>query len=412
MNHVVIVGAGHAGVQAADSLRSEGYSGRLTLLSDEDETPYQRPPLSKDFMLGTSSDVLLLRGEKFFADNEINLRLGCRASRIDSQSGEVVLQDGMVLPYDELILATGSSNRKFDPGIELPPGVLHDLRTAPDARTLRARLSDARHAVVIGAGFVGLEFAAAACKSHVAVTVLEYSSRIMSRVLSPVMSGLFTDMHRQAGVELRFHEGAASMESAGAGWYRVRTTTGASIEADMVLCSIGAVPNTQLAAAAGLRVEDGIVVDESMRTSRPHVWAVGDCARYPSRYATGLVRLESVQNAVDQARHVAKALLAGPAAYAAVPWFWTIQGDYRLQIAGIHEPGDATVLREQAPGKGSVFCFREGRLSAVESLNRGGDHVAARAVLGAENDLDAAQVAQNDFDLKKYRASLAQRRPA
>ncbi|CAM5221528.1 3-phenylpropionate/trans-cinnamate dioxygenase ferredoxin reductase subunit OS=Castellaniella defragrans OX=75697 GN=HNR28_003302 PE=4 SV=1 [Castellaniella defragrans] len=156
MDNIIIVGAGHAGVQVADSLRAAGYAGRLTLLSEEDEAPYQRPPLSKDFMLGVNPDVLLLRGEKFFADKDIQLRLGCRVTGIEPTARRVALQDGATLPYDELILATGSSNRRFDPGSELPPGALHDLRTAKDARALRSRLSDARHAVIVGAGFVGL----------------------------------------------------------------------------------------------------------------------------------------------------------------------------------------------------------------------------------------------------------------
>lgn len=409
MDHVVIIGAGHAGVQAADSLRAEGYAGRLTILSEEDEAPYQRPPLSKDFMLGSNSDVLLLRGDRFFVDKDVDLRLGCRADRVDPAARRVVLQDGTALPYDELILATGSSNRQLDWGIKPPRGVLHDLRTARDARALRALLPGARHAVIVGAGFVGLEFAAAARKAHLSVTVLEFSGRVMSRVLSPVMSGLFRDMHEQTGVELRFHEGAAGIEEAGKGSYRVRTTTGAAIDADLVLCGIGAVPNTQLAAAAGLQVKDGIVVDAGLRTSCPHIWAIGDCARYPSRYAGGLVRLESVQNAVDQGRHVAKGIINGPTPYVDVPWFWTIQGDYKLQIAGIARSGDVAVWRERGVNRGSVFCFHDGHLSAVESLNWPGDHVAARAVLGLENDLGPATVAREDFDLKRYRAGLSGR---
>lgn len=402
MRTIVIIGASHAGVQAADSLRAGGYTGAITLIGAEERFPYQRPPLSKDFMLGAQSDFLPLRGPKFFEDNTIDLLLGERADKIDRRQHSVTLGGGESLHYDGLILATGSTNRRLAIGSDEPGDGMFDLRTADDALRLREKLAHVQRAVVIGAGFVGLEFAAAATHQGVGVTVIEFADRPMARVLSPAMSDVFSGLHVASGVDLRMNEGATAVTWDGFGKYTVCTTGGARIETDMILCSVGAEPNSELAAAAGLEVDNGIVVNGQLRTSDPCIWAIGDCARYPSRFSGGLTRLESVQNAVDHARHVAKVILGERADYDEVPWFWTIQGKHKLQIAGIYKRGDVSVVRERSSGKYSVFSFRDGKLSSVESLNDPADHVAARKILGTKNDLDIDLVKGNQFDLKEY----------
>ncbi|WP_248257262.1 NAD(P)/FAD-dependent oxidoreductase [Georgenia sp. EYE_87] len=406
MDRVVVIGAGHAGVQVADSLRAGGYTGAVTVVGEEAGLPYQRPPLSKDYLgPGGPGEPLPLRGDRFFADCGIDLRTGLAATGLDLAARSVALSDGSVLDYEALVLATGAANRTL-PGADLD-GV-HHLRTLTEAQVLRGALDRAESVVVVGAGFIGLELAAVARKRGRGVTVLETANRVLGRAVSLAMSEYLASAHRRMGVDLRLEEGVDSFESVDGRVLAVASTRGEVYPADLVLVGIGALPRTELAAAAGLQVDNGIVVDAHLRTSDPHVYAVGDCATFPSVHASTRVRLESVQNATDQARHVAAAILGSRAPYAALPWFWSQQGPIRLQIAGLTRPGDETaVCGEVGTGKFSVLAFDQGQLTAVESVNKPADHMAARKALAGDCPLTPNDVTGPAFNLKVYAENLA-----
>lgn len=399
---VVIIGGGQAGLQVADSLRSGGYPEAITVIADEPGLPYQRPPLSKDYLAPEGSPAPLpLRAASFFADKDITLRSGVRAAAVDRTARTVTLEDGERLGYRHLVFATGAANRALTcPGADLP-GV-HLLRTLPDAERLHADLAAARRVVVVGAGLIGLEVAAAAKARGCEVTVLEFAPGPMGRALSPAMGAWFTEAHARAGIRLRFNEGIASLEpgmDGRVGW--AVSTSGARYRADLVVAGIGVVPNDALAAAAGLETRNGIVVDAALRTSDPSVLAVGDCASFPSVHAGARIRVESVQNATDQGRHAARTILGAAEPYTDLPWFWSNQGILRLQIAGLSAPGDQTVVSgDPESGKFSVLCFRNGRLAAVESVNSPGEHLGARKLLAAGNSPSPEEVAGPGFSLK------------
>ena len=340
---VLIIGGGQAGYQAAASLRQEGFAGDIAIVGDEPGVPYQRPPLSKAYLLGKiGADALRFRPDAFFGEQRI-ARLHQRGVAIDRAAREVQLQDGSRAGYDHLILATGARNRiPAVPGIELD-GVF-GLRTIADADALAQSLAAARHAVVIGAGFIGLEFAAVAAAKGVAVEVVEIGDRPMARAISRPMSELFSAGHAGWGVKLNFACGVARIVGRDGRVSAVETTDGRLLPADLVVYGIGVLPNSELAADAGLAVDNGIRVDEHLRTSDPAISAIGDVVSCPSPWAARAVRLESVQNAVDQAKALAARLAGKAAPYTALPWFWTDQGDLRLQIAGLSDGHDQTVL--------------------------------------------------------------------
>jgi 3-phenylpropionate/trans-cinnamate dioxygenase ferredoxin reductase subunit len=393
---VVVIGAGHAGVQVADALRTAGHDGPLTVVGDEPALPYQRPPLSKEH-LGSTGTAMPLRAERFFRENRIELRTGVTATAIDRAARTVHLDDGRTLPYDVLVLATGAANRTpAVPGVD-QPGV-HALRTLADAEALAAALPRARSVLVVGAGFIGLEVAAAARARGLPVTVLEAADRPLGRAVSPVMAEHLADAHRRMGTTLRLGEAVAAFTGRGA-----VSSVGLEYAADLVVVGIGVVPRTALAAAAGLPVSDGIVVDENLRTGDPAIYAVGDCANHPNPHTGTRIRLESVQNATDQGRHVAAAILGHGRPYAELPWFWSHQGPLKLQIAGVRLPDDESVpCGDPATGRFSVCCFRDGRLVAVESLNRPADHIAARRLLTAGRSPHPGQVGDPAFSLKDF----------
>ncbi|KOX12656.1 NAD(P)/FAD-dependent oxidoreductase [Nocardiopsis sp. NRRL B-16309] len=407
MSHVIIVGAGHAGVQVASSLRAEGFTGAITLVGEEHEHPYQRPPLSKDFVAGQDEGPLLLRSERFFAENAIDIRRGVQATHIDRLGRSVALGNGDVLDYSALVLATGATGRHLPiPGTDLR-GV-RQLRSLGDARGLRKDVSKADSVVVVGAGFIGLEFAAAARKRGLDVTVLETAEKPMSRALTPYMSDHLTRAHRDMGTDLRLGEGLAGVLGHVGTVTAAVGTSGRAYPTDLVLLGIGVVPRDELARSAGLPVDNGIVVDQFLRTADSAIYAVGDCASFPGDAPYSRLRLESVQNANDQARHVAKAIAGHPAPYAALPLFWSNQGPLRLQIAGLAMPGDRTGVSGDLSGsRFSVFCFRDGRLAAVESLNNPKDHIAARRVLASQHPLTAEEVAEPGFSLQDHAKHLA-----
>jgi 3-phenylpropionate/trans-cinnamate dioxygenase ferredoxin reductase component len=383
---VVVIGAGLAGNQLAVSLREKGFSGDIVLLGDEGELPYQRPPLSKAFLKGmVGGDSLLFKPAGYFIERRIDFRPYGKAVSIDRASRHVHLATGEQVAYDRLVLATGARNRRADVANAEADGVF-SLRTRRDAESVKARLQTARRAVVIGAGFIGMEFAAVAAQTGVDVTIIEQADRSMSRVVSQTMSAHFEARHRAAGVCFEFGatlEGfevdAANRQTA------VRPQDGRAIPADLALVAIGVVPVTELAEAAGLAARDGIVVDARLATADPAINAIGDCASYPHPLHHGRrVRLESVQNAADQARFLADAMTGGAATggatrYESVPWFWSDQYDMKLQIAGLGSANDAIELRGgPEEGQFSVAYTRDGRLAALETVNQAREHMLAR----------------------------------
>jgi 3-phenylpropionate/trans-cinnamate dioxygenase ferredoxin reductase component len=406
--HVVIIGAGHAGVQTAASLRDEGFDGGIHLLDAQTALPYQRPPLSKAFLKGEASkDSIVLRGEQFYADRSIDLLLGTRVLAVEPQSRKVELQGGRALSYDHLIIATGARARPLlIEGSHLAN--IFALRNLADAENIRAGLVKAAKVVVIGAGFIGLEFAAVAAKLGADVTVLEAQSRVMSRAVSPAMSEAFGQKHSALGVKLMLGCGVLRFTGDSGAVRRVETTDGQSLAADMVIVGIGVLAKDRLAQNAGMTCDNGIVVDDRLLTRVPDVYAVGDNNAHPNPYFGGRVRMESVQNAVDQAKSVARNITGKSAPYRAIPWFWSDQADYKLQIAGISRGITQHVVRtDRASAAFSVFGFEGARLAVVESLNRPADHMVARKLIDGPIAITPEQAADPDFDLR----GLASRSP-
>jgi len=394
MSRTIIVGAGIAGAQTALELRHHGYEGEVVLLSEETDEPYDRPPLSKEFLKGhTEREALGLLPSSVAKQRGIDLRLGVRVDAIDPRARVVACSDGEALEYDELVLATGARNRELNvPGSDLD-GVW-SLRSLEDATGIRAALPTASHVVVIGGGFIGLEVAAAARDAGADVTVVEFLPRVMARVLSPAMSQYFADEHARHGVRILTGTGVTAIAAGEDGRAAsVELGDGSSIDGDLIVVGVGVVPEVGIAEQAGLAINDGVVVDAQLRTSDPSIFAIGDCARFSCVVSDMELRLESIQNAADQARFVAT-LIAREAgsesldeevpAYAAIPWFWTEQFESKLQIAGVAPPGAESVVRgDVASGIFSVCRFVGDHLVAVESVNQPRDHLAARKILGA-----------------------------
>jgi 3-phenylpropionate/trans-cinnamate dioxygenase ferredoxin reductase subunit len=399
MPGVVIVGGGQAGLEAAAALRTLGYADKVTLICEEPHAPYQRPPLSKDFLLGKqTAESLPLRAQAYYEKHSIELILGDAVVAIDRGAKRVRLAAGAPVEYTQLILAVGARNRPLP--ITGAEHLLY-LRSLDEAVALRERIARAERVVVIGGGFIGLEIAAAARGFGKTVTVLEAAPRLMIRAVSPQLSQFFLDVHRGAGTDVLLNAAAASVQPDG-----VLLNDGTLVKADLVVAGIGVIPNLELARQAGLEVNNGIVVDEFLRTTDPGIFAIGDCADHPNVFADGLggarARLESVQNAIDQAKCVARTITGNPTPYRDVPWFWTDQYDIRFQMVGLSTGHAESAVRGSIENrKFSVFYFKSGRLIAVDSVNRFGDHVAARKLLAARTPLTPAQAADETVDLKK-----------
>jgi 3-phenylpropionate/trans-cinnamate dioxygenase ferredoxin reductase subunit len=398
---LVIVGGCHAGVQAAATAREAGYAEPITLITDDPDPPYQRPPLSKGFLLGkVDRPALALRADAFYSDNRIELVLGTRVAVIDRAARKVVAADGRHFPFDRVILAAGARPRPLPLlGAELD-GVLA-LRSLADAILLRESLHAAASVVVIGGGFIGLEVAAVLVQLGKPVTVLEMQDRVLARGASPVLSVYMAELHRRRGVRVVLGAGVARILGEKRRAVAVETADWTRHPADLIVVATGIQPNDELAAAAALPCRDGILVDALARTGDPAILAAGDCTRHPSPYAATPLRLESVQNALDQAK-TAGALVAGvEKPYAAVPWFWSDQYETKLQIAGLQDGHDAHAIRgDIAEGRFSIFYFREGTVIAVDSLNRPADHMLARRLVAARARLTSEEAADPGFDPK------------
>lgn len=397
---VVIAGAGHAGFQLAASLRQHGFSGRICLINDEAHLPYQRPPLSKAYLKGEGRpDSLMFRPDKFYRDQNIELIVD-RAAFIDRAAHRLLLASGAFLDYGHLVLATGARNRLLD----IPNANLEEvryLRILDESEALRQRIATARHVVVIGAGFIGLEFAATARAKGLEVDVIELGARVMARAVTAEISDYFQERHTTAGIRIHLGVQATSIESDGAKVTGVSLSDGSHVPADLVVVGVGVLPNVELAEQAGLPVAAGIVVNEQLLTADPDISAIGDCALFASPRFGGSLRLESVQNAADHARCVAARLTGDTKTYDGLPWFWSDQGDDKLQIAGLTTGYDRVVVRgDRAQRSFSAFCYKSGQLVGVESINRASDHVFGRKILGLNRSIEPEQAADSTFDLK------------
>jgi len=401
---IVIIGAGQAGVQTAESLRAGGYAGGITLLGDEPHGPYHRPPLSKAWLAGEMDGAqLVMRAPEMLARKNIELRTEVKVASIDRAAKQLLLADGSALPYEGLVLATGSTPRS----LPLPGGAaagVHALRSRGDADAISARLAlcqeQQRPVVVIGGGFIGLEVAATARKKGLTVTVLEAAPRLLGRVLAPALSDWYAALHRSHGVELVFDARIEALETADDGSVSgVRLADGRLLPAGLVVVGIGVNANDGLAQAAGLECERGIVVDACCRTSDPAIVAAGDCTA--RRLADGsLIRLESVQNATEQGKSAAAALLGQERPFTATPWFWSDQYDKKLQMAGLSGGAEAWAVRGDMAGASfSIYHFRAGKLIAVDSVNAAKDHLQARKLLDAGVSPSPEQAADLGFDL-------------
>jgi 3-phenylpropionate/trans-cinnamate dioxygenase ferredoxin reductase subunit len=394
---VVIVGAGQAGVTMALSLRDAGHAGEILLIGAESGTPYQRPSLSKGYLAGLETDDdLTLRAPEALARDGIRYRAGVRVVAIGRGSRSLLLESGETIGYGKLVLATGSRARRLPmPGMDLPGvGV---LRSRDDSTSLRSRLREAQRLVIVGGGFLGLEAAATATKAGVRVTVLEFETRLLQRAIGAAAAAALAEVHRDHDVDLRL--GSAVAEFTGdRALDGVRLSDGCELPADFALVAVGASPVVELAEGAGLTVADGIVVDTRLRTADPDIFAIGDCGRFPSVHWGSDVRLESVQNATDQARFVARQLAgdASAVAYDSVPWFWSQQYDRKLQIAGLALPGDQErFVPATRPGSLAVARVRDDRIVAVETINDPRVHMRARRLL-AEGPVEATRIGELD----------------
>lgn len=404
MTKVLIIGAGHAGGTAAALLRQYGHEGPIVLAGEEPAAPYQRPPLSKAWLKGEADlEALLLRPEVFYAEHDIALRTGVTATAIDAPAKTVTFADGTVEAYDALILATGSTARKLAvPGADRPD--LLELRTLADAEKLKAALGPGRRLAVVGGGYVGLEAAASARALGAEVVVIERLDRVLARVASETLSVFFTAHHRSQGVEVLTSAEVTGFEDGG-----VRLGDGRLIAADAVLVGVGGLACDGLARAAGLACENGVVVDETAHTSDPAIWAIGDMTFRPIPVHGGRRhRLESVPNALEQARQAAAAITGRAPPTPEVPWFWSDQYEIKLQIAGLPDGADRQLVRGDIErGAFAVFHLAGDRIVCVEAVNAPAEFMAGRQMISRGQAVDATRLADRSVSMKEVAAAQA-----
>jgi 3-phenylpropionate/trans-cinnamate dioxygenase ferredoxin reductase component len=398
---IVIVGAGQAGGECAIQLKKLGYPGRVLVVGEEPHIPYKRPPLSKAYLAGEAKlDTLQLMPRASFDKLGIELMPDTRVTAIDRARRSLKLAGGLDLPYDKLVLATGSRARELNlPGAQRT-NVLA-LRTIADVDRIRERLAPGTRVTIIGGGFIGLEVAAICAKLKAKVTVLEGMPRVLARVTVPQVSAFFERVHREAGVDLRTGAQIAALEGEPE-VTRVDLADGTRVDTELIIVGIGIVPNVELAQAAGLAVDNGIVVDEHTRTADPDILAAGDCTSHPNDFLGRRVRLESVQNAMEQARACAATLLGRDEPYRAVPWFWSDQYDLKLQMAGLSAGFDQCIVRgDLARGRSfAAFYLRDGHLIAADTVSRPADFMFAKKLVAARLKLDPAALADERVPLR------------
>jgi 3-phenylpropionate/trans-cinnamate dioxygenase ferredoxin reductase subunit len=397
--NIVIIGAGQAGAQAVQSLRADGFSGPITMVGEEDFPPYQRPPLSKAYLLGSFERArLFLKADNYYPEAGCELILNTKVKAIDPALRSVELADGHKLFYSKLLLTTGARVRRLRcPGADLA-GV-HYLKTIADVDGLQQVFAPGKRIAIVGGGYIGLEVAAVGAKRGLEVTVFEAMDRLMARAVSPQLSDFYSAEHQKAGVKLKLGTGVEAIE--GDGKVERVIAGGQSYPADIVLVGIGVVACDELAAQAGLACEDGIVVDQNAQTSDPLIWAAGDCTRHIGREGLSL-RLECVQNAIDQAKHAALAMAGKPKIYSEVPWFWSDQYDLKLQIAGLARPSDALVLRGNPEvRKFAVFHLRDGAVAAVEAVNAAPEYLMGKKWIAEGRKIAPQMLADTSIVLKQ-----------
>ncbi len=399
MDRIVIIGASQAGIGAAVELRRAGFAGTITVIGDEPHMPYQRPPLSKELLYGGGTPPnLYLFPENFYSDQNIELVLGKRAVSIDRGAQRVATASGATFAYDHLLIATGTRPRR------LPVAGLEDaitLRTLEDASKLSRAIGSCNSAAIIGGGFIGLEVAAFLRAQGKDVTIIEAAPQLMGRVVSTATSAYFLNLHTNNGTRILLSDSIIAGCRRGEGW-RVQLSSGMAIEADLLVSAVGAVANLELARDAGLSVDRGIIVDETMLTSDPHNSAIGDCAEHVDPVYGCPVRLESVQNAVDQGKTFAARIMGHPLPYTSLPWFWSAQGSAKLQIAGLALGPTEDIVRQDPTGgdRLAVFRYCGDRLAAVETVNQPGDHLLARKLLANGSMVPKETAADPAFNLR------------
>jgi 3-phenylpropionate/trans-cinnamate dioxygenase ferredoxin reductase component len=397
--HFIIIGAGQAAAQAVQTLRQNEFSGEISMIGAEPYLPYQRPPLSKKYLAGElAAERLFLRPEQFYADRNITVEKGVQATSINLRKRQLCLNDNRILGYDGLMLATGGRVRRLAvPGSDLKG--IHYVRTISDVDALRADLLEGKKLVTVGGGYIGLEIAAVARSLGAEVTVLEAQDRVLARVVCPEVSAFYSNYHANAGVKIQ----CGTAVSGFIGQERVtevETTAGKTIACDLVVVGIGIEPEVELAKKSGLLCANGIVVDEYAQTSDARVVAAGDCTAHPSIYDAGLVRLESVHNAIEQAKTAALSLLAKPQAYHQVPWFWSDQFDLKLQIAGLSTGYEEVVLRGDPTTKQFSACYlRDEVLIALDAINSPRDFMFGKILIAAGAKIQPQKLADTEIGL-------------
>jgi len=399
---VVIVGSGHGGAQAAVSLRQSGHAGSILLIGKEQELPYERPPLSKEYLLGDKAfERLLIRQPSFWPERGIELALGCEITSLDPSARLLGCADGAAIGYGTLVWATGGEARRLScAGHDLAG--LHTIRTRADVDALVGELADGSRIVIIGGGYIGLEAAAALRKLGAEVVLVEALDRVLARVAGEPLSRFFEARHRKEGVDLRLGSQVECVMGNGGRVTAVRLVSGEEVQADIVIVGIGIVPAVAPLLAAGAAGANGVDVDEYCRTSLPHVFAIGDCASQLSPFASGArMRIESVQNASDQASAVAKTIAGSPTPFQATPWFWSNQYNIKLQTVGISLTGDTPVLRgDPATSSFAVGYLRNGKLAAIDCVNSTKDYVQGRKLIEQGRHVTQELVADASVPLK------------
>ncbi|MEO1293479.1 MAG: FAD-dependent oxidoreductase [Pseudomonadota bacterium] len=402
---IVVVGAGQAGQSLVETLRKKAHSGPITLIGDEPVAPYQRPPLSKKYLLGEmSAERLQFRPASYYAEHGIETRFGESVTAIERDAKAVVLGSGECVPYDLLALTTGSRPRLLPDAIGGGLAGVYPVRTLADVDAMAPEVAEGRRVLIVGGGYIGLEGAAVAAQRGMRVTLVEMAPRILARVAAAETAAFFSALHRAHGVDIVTGTGLERLEGEDGRVVRAVLSDGRVLAVDLVLVGIGILPNTELAAAAGLAIDNGIAVDAEGRSSDPAIFAAGDCASFP--YQGRRLRLESVQNAIEQAEVAAKAMQGQPQSYAPVPWFWSDQYNVKLQIAGLSQGFDRTLVR---PGRGersqSVWYLRDGRLIAVDAMNDPRAYMSGKRWLEAGVSPDLSQLADPEVELKTISAT-------
>jgi 3-phenylpropionate/trans-cinnamate dioxygenase ferredoxin reductase subunit len=396
MEHVVVIGAGQAGSSCVVKLRNAGFKGRVTLIGAEPVPPYQRPPLSKAYLLGDMAlERLYLRPEAFYAENDIDLRLGTTVTGIDPVAQTVMMGDE-TLAYDDLVLATGSVPHRLPAAIGGNLEGVFTVRDLADVDAMMPRFVQGARVLIVGGGYIGLEAASVAAKLGLSVTLVEMADRILQRVAAPETSALFRALHMTHGVDILEGVGLTRLTGDGA-VQGAELSDGSTVAVDFVIVGVGIAPGVALAQAAGIEIDNGISTDAQGRTSVPHVWAAGDCASFP--YRGGRIRLESVPNAIDQAECVAENIMGAGKDYVARPWFWSDQYDVKLQIAGLNTGYDRVVTRDGGAAR-SFWYYRGDTLLAVDAANDPRGYMIGKRLIEAGKSADPALVADPGADLK------------